>query len=358
MIRKYNPKNVRLIKKFISYLEANLGLNPATITGAKRALKEYQTFTRFADFDTFSVNQVKDFKESILKRNLSKTTLLHYMNDLKRFFEWLSQESGYKSKIDMRDIQSLRLSNKETRMIKMQHDLDYAQFDDCQAVIRNMPSDTLIQRRDRGLMALMFMTACRDSALSTLRIKHFDKANDLIIQDPTDVKTKNAKLIHTYLIKAVGNDIYDMFKDYYFELINDYDFTDNDPLFPKTNMIQGHDFNFTPNGLTREFWTTASPIRKIFKQAFEAMDLPYYPPHRIRKTLTAFAQKNCKTPEQFKAFSQNLGHESPLTTFTAYGKICVQKQGELIKGLGHKIDNSVLSQFSKDDLFDALKAIM
>ena len=198
MIRKYNPKNVRLIKKFISYLDTNLGLNPATITGAKRALKEYQTFTRYADFDTFSTSQVKGFKENILSKGLSKTTLLHYMNDLKRFFEWLSQEQGFKSKIDMRDIQSLRLNNQETRMIKSQSDLDYAKFSDCQAVIRNMPSDTLIQRRDRAIMALMFMTACRDSALSSLHIKHFDKANDLIIQDPKDVKTKNAKT-DTYL---------------------------------------------------------------------------------------------------------------------------------------------------------------
>ena len=166
------------------------------------------------------------------------------------------------------------------------------------------------------------------------------------------------KLIHTYLIKAVGNDIYDMFIAYYNELINDYGFSNNDPLFPKTKTIQGHNLDFITDGLTKEFWTTASPIRKIFKQAFEAMNLPYYPPHRIRKTLTEFAQKNCKTPEQFKAFSQNLGHESPLTTFTSYGKISTQQQGELIKGLGHKADNSVLSQFSPQELLQALQGKM
>ena len=65
--KKLQEKRLNYLVVTISYLDANLGLNHATVTGAKRALKEYQTFTRFADFDSFSVNQVKDFKDHILK---------------------------------------------------------------------------------------------------------------------------------------------------------------------------------------------------------------------------------------------------------------------------------------------------
>jgi len=42
------------------------------------------------------------------------------------------------------------------------------------------------------------------------------------------------------------------------------------------------------------------------------------------------AYKHCKTPEQFKAWSQNLGHESPPTTFTSYGKIDLHREGDLL----------------------------
>jgi hypothetical protein len=41
----------------------------------------------------------------------------------------------------------------------------------------------------------------------------------------------------------------------------------------------------------------------------------------------------CQTPEQFKAWSQNLGHDNVMTTFTSYGSLSVQRQGELINTL-------------------------
>jgi len=50
-------------------------------------------------------------------------------------------------------------------------------------------------------------------------------------------------------------------------------------------------------------------IRTIFKDAFESADLPYFNPHSFRKTLVTLGQKFCQSPEEFKAWSQNLGHE-------------------------------------------------
>ena len=41
----------------------------------------------------------------------------------------------------------------------------------------------------------------------------------------------------------------------------------------------------------------------------------------------------CKTPEDFKAWSQNLGHEGVLTTFCSYGQVGSRRQGEIIQGL-------------------------
>jgi hypothetical protein len=37
------------------------------------------------------------------------------------------------------------------------------------------------------------------------------------------------------------------------------------------------------------------------------------------------------SPEQMKAWSQNLGHADVLTTFTSYGQIQTYRQGELIR---------------------------
>jgi hypothetical protein len=39
----------------------------------------------------------------------------------------------------------------------------------------------------------------------------------------------------------------------------------------------------------------------------------------------------CWSPEDFKAWSQNLGHEDVLTTFTSYGDVPTRRQGEIMQ---------------------------
>ena len=82
-----------------------------------------------------------------------------------------------------------------------------------------------------------------------------------------------------------------------------------------------------------ECWATTAPVRQIFRDAFAAVGLPYHNPHSFRHTLAHLGEKRCKTPEEFKAWSQNLGHENVLTTFTSYGGVHTYRQGEIIKGL-------------------------
>ena len=43
-------------------------------------------------------------------------------------------------------------------------------------------------------------------------------------------------------------------------------------------------------------------------------------------TLVKLGQSVCKTPEEFKAWSQNLGHEKVLTTFFSYGEVGNERQ--------------------------------
>ena len=90
---------------------------------------------------------------------------------------------------------------------------------------------------------------------------------------------------------------------------------------------------FQASGLTKQHWSTAAPIRTIFREAFEAAGLPYFNPHSFRNTLVNFGEKRCQTPEDFKAWSQNLGHEGVLTTFYSYGEVQPQRQAEIIQQL-------------------------
>ena len=62
--------------------------------------------------------------------------------------------------------------------------------------------------------------------------------------------------------------------------------------------------------------------------------MPYFNPHSFRDTLVQLGEKVCTTPESFKAWSQNLGHEGVLTTLTSYGQVSAHRQAELIRGMG------------------------
>jgi hypothetical protein len=57
----------------------------------------------------------------------------------------------------------------------------------------------------------------------------------------------------------------------------------------------------------------------------------------------------CPTPEAFKAWSQNLGHESVLTTFYSYGQVASARQGEIIRELAkpQKVELPDVAEFVK-----------
>jgi len=80
----------------------------------------------------------------------------------------------------------------------------------------------------------------------------------------------------------------------------------------------------------REMIVSPELLNKVYQEAKlkdGTITLDY-----IRDSLQDF-NSVCQTPEQFKAWSQNLGHDGVMTTFTSYGSLSTQRQGELIKNL-------------------------
>jgi integrase len=83
-------------------------------------------------------------------------------------------------------------------------------------------------------------------------------------------------------------------------------------------------------------WANANPVREIFREACTRAGLPYFNPHLFRDTLVQVAYDLKLDAEAFKAWSQNLGHESCLTTFSSYGTIPPARQAEIIRRLGER----------------------
>jgi hypothetical protein len=109
-------------------------------------------------------------------------------------------------------------------------------------------------------------------------------------------------------------------------------------------VAPGDDLAFRAASLDRAPWANANPVRKIFREACARARLPYFNPHSLRNTLVQIAYERKLDAEAFKAWSQNLGHESCLTTFSSYGTIPPMRQAEIIRRLGeHETSRAVVA---------------
>jgi integrase len=147
------------------------------------------------------------------------------------------------------------------------------------------------------------------------------------------VKTKFSKTFTTWFF-PVGEDVQHIVAEWIEYLTKCRLWGPDDPLFPSTLMSVGAGQKFEASGLARKGWSNATPIRRIFREAFTAARLPPFNPHSFRNTLATLGQRLCRTPEDWKAWSQNLGHEKVLTTFTSYGKVAPSRQAQLMRELG------------------------
>lgn len=86
--------------------------------------------------------------------------------------------------------------------------------------------------------------------------------------------------------------------------------------------------------------------------------LDYYSPNKFRYASIAEARKHCRTEEQRKAVSQNVGHENVGTTFS-YGNMDVPRINKVISKMRFEETDARmdgLKNYSDDELLDELKA--
>ena len=338
---KLNPKNERIKRDYLRFLKEARGKSEATLDAIRKALARFEDYAGARDFKTFRREQAIAFKERLSETSglrsgeaLSHSTQTSTLAALKEFFTWLAWQPGFKSKIHVPDIEYFSPSNKDRATAKAPKLRDFPSLEQVRAVIAAMPTETVIDRRNRALVAFTILTGMRDRAMVSLSLRHVDmsKSPPLVRQEPDRVATKFAKNINTFFF-PLGDDLTEIVGEWIAELRKVHLFAPNDPVFPKTKVRQGQDKGFQASGIEALHWRDASPVRAIFRQAFELAGLAYFPPHSFRHTLGHLMQTACRTPEQIKAWSQNLGHENIATTLTSYGKIDPHRQGEVIGGI-------------------------
>lgn len=337
MPRKVNEENERIKRAYLTFLREAKRCDNATVNKAADAILRFEASTGYKSFKRFHIEQPRAFKAKLNEvrsaathKSLSKATVSGILRANKAFFLWLAGQPGYKSRISYSDAEYFNQNAKDARIAHAKREAPYPTLAQCRYVFDQMPEGTDIELRNKALFAFLMITGARDGAIASFRLKHVDLVEGMIYQDAREVRTKGAKTFPTWFLPV--DSVYRTRFECWVGFLRDrLLFGNDDPLFPPPLMgrLEG---GFAVTGLARTPYAGAGPIRQAIKDAFTTAGLPAFPPHSFRKTLVRWGEQHYQSREAFKAFSQNLGHESIVTTVSAYMPVSQERQAELIRG--------------------------
>lgn len=334
-----NAENERLKRQYLTYLREADGKDEKTLDQVAASLRDFEMALNLKPFKSFHRDWGRKYKTHLEKcRNhrtgdpLSLTTRDARLRTVKAFFKWLAGRPGFRSRISYEDVDYFNNNAKDARAAHAARPIAYPSLEQCAHAFRLMSEDTERQRRDKAMFALLMLTAARDSALASLRLAHVDLVEGYIFQDGREVDTKNGKTIETWFL-PVDKMYIDTFEAWVTYLREDKLFGPGDAVFPKPDQkLKNGRFNFAD--LSREPYCNGQKINAIIRAAFKTAGLHEFTPHSFRKTLSLYVDKICTTREEFKAYSQNVGHSKEVITVGSYMPISRERQRELIRKLG------------------------
>jgi integrase len=337
-MRKHHPNNERVKREYLTYLEQAKRMSVSTVDGIAASIALFENSTGFKDFKTFHPKQAIAFKKQLQERThretgkpLSKSTIRHRLMAMKDFVVWLQGRSGFKSHINYGDGEYFNMTANDERVARAHRERPVPTLDQVRQTFDVMPTATVIERRDKALLGFAVVSGARDNALASFALRHINLELRTVSQDARDVRTKNAKTFVSSFFPV--DEIYAEFVAGWMAELRQMGFGPSDPLFPATLVESGPEQRFLVTGLKPEFWKSAGAVRRIFKEAFLRAGLPYFNPHSFRNTLAVHGEKICVTAEQWRAYSQNFGHSSPMTTFNSYGSVAPYRQAEILNEL-------------------------
>ena len=334
-MRRANEENERIKRQYLQYLRVAMRKDPKTVLKAAEHILRFEASLDYAIFKKFRIEHAVKFQERLrtetsrqTAKPLAKSTVRSILAANKAFIFWLADQPGYKSRIRHSDADYFNMDAKGARIAGTVRHTPYPSMQMARHAFAVMPTDTEINRRNKAIFAFFMLTGARDGAVASLRLKHINLLEGYVFQDARDVRTKNAKTITTYFL-PVDPEYRVCFEGWVTYLTETALFGPDDALFPPPKLGLG-EAGFEVVGLQRDVYRSANTIRQVIKAAFVQVDLPPFTPHAFRKKLVKWANQVYQTRESFKAFSQNIGHSSVLTTVSAYCPVSIERQGELI----------------------------
>lgn len=359
-----NTNNIKIKRKYIDWLLEAKGLAETTIDKMMRAVDIFEEFSDYKDFNSFNLGRAKEFKKwlrnrkykgKILAFNSYRTYLIH----LRAFFEWLITQPGYKSRITSDSLEYLRITKKESRVVAQNQIRKFPYLEYIKNLADSIEGKNDVQLRNRALISFTFLTGMRDGAIVSLPLKSIDIDNLIVFQNPVlGVKTKFSKTIYSKIFKF-DEKLLKYFTDWHQHLL-EIGFSSNDPVFPRSKSSQGENSLSFEESTEIEpvFWESTGSMREIFKKTAASADLPYYRPHAFRHSAIYYALKITRNGDEFKAVSQNFGHEDVRTTLSVYAQYEPEKLIEVLSNLNYSGNQEIKEKAIWEELKNLVKQNM
>jgi len=195
---KRAKSNLRIKHKYLVWLRDAKGLSEASTDKAAAAISAYDRFLKGKDYRSFQSEQARSFKRQIVSsRNvrtgvpLSSSSVNGILREVKAFFGWLADHPGYKSKITRSDTDYLSPDRKSEAARRGSCWKPHPSPVQVAHLLDQMPVETVLKRRDRALIAFLFLACSREGAAITLRLGHVDLANASVHFDGKSMNTKD-----------------------------------------------------------------------------------------------------------------------------------------------------------------------
>ena len=328
--KQFNPQNERIKFEYRKHLCRIKRADEKTLKVIFQHIREFEELTDFQSFPKITSDEVSQYVDKLSKSEVSLSYLSHNIRALNQFFLWLQGEADYRNKMEPHLADYFSLSRNQRRKACAPNYRKSYERTEIETAIDSMPKNTIIERRNRAIIALQYLCGLRISELRTLPIKnleyHKDAQNYMVYVDPKVMDVKFAKTRPAFFMP---------FGEKYTQIVWDWKkelealgFSQKAPLFPAI-PIQFNQFNLLEPKPKQEFIKSNSTIRTIFGNAFKAVNLPYHCPHTFRHTIARWAER--QRPDVFNAVRHSLGHSNIKTTFMSYGTLPDALVGQILK---------------------------
>lgn len=324
------PTNDRIVHEWQTYAGR---FEVATVRAHLRSIRMLEACLGGKAFGKVTPKDAAAFRDHLVKLGqtpkenggLSNSTIRHHASQVRKFFEWLRLQDGYK-RLSQNILLNLELPKASRAKTLPRDDRDYLTIEEAEGMLEKMPDRTIAERRDRAMVACAYTTGLRAGALTTLRLKHIGLGKKEVVQDATEMRAKNGKSFRSFFFPRT--EAFQQVLTAWLSEVAALGFTKDDAVFPELTYLKSR----APDASPVPPMQSSAAVSNAFDIATSLIGRNCTP-HSARDTLKVLGDDLSTSPKDRKALSLNLGHPTERIMETYYGKMSDQQRRNIIEGL-------------------------